>query len=510
MNHSPFFHESIDATQTPWSGQADEQNNLDVVDEAATDALIINTRCACTHVLEWPVFGGRIDSSCINSTASNTAENISDVRTQSKQQIGHSSRPSGGVDESDAVTLVRNFLKYVHIKNPVLDRTTLLGMARTVAEEGFTWDATSCLVLLACALGSLATAWKMALPCANESSLDDVHSYPTAEAYYTAGRKRLGLVEGSVQATLCWFLNGIYEMYSMRPLRAWSSFNRACTFIELQLCVQSCSGPEGSVHSNQRLYWSCLKSETELREEFELPPPGLARMEHPDVLPTPPESTPVPGEGNYPEESAWQEVHQQSWYYYLSDIAYRRISNRTITALYNKPKEAWLSTPIQQLLTIAEELDAQVTQWWSHIPNSPNPAFQADTDELTYMLYLDYADVRERIWRPFLYIAVHGELSKAADLDVQAAAIRCLDVSFGMLENARLKHRHHGCWQTIRCTLTKALLVLAAVKCARLNIRSDWRRYIEDFQLYLRYWQDEAPDLGAADRALSTLLDETE
>ena len=406
--------------------------------------------------------------------------------------------------------LVHRFLKNVHTKNPILERATLLDLARIVSEGGFQWDVTSCLVLIACALGSISRDFEMSTPSPMETSLDDAQSLAMAEAYYTAARKRLGLLESSIQATQCWFLTGIFEMYSMRPLSGWSSFSRACTFIELRLCMQSQSNIQPIERSEQRLYWSCLKSETELREEFELPPPGLARLEHPDVLPTPPESTPDLSNGEPSSDGAWHEVHQQSWYYYLSDIAYRRISNRTIAALYSAPEEQWLSTPTQQLFTIAEELDAQVCQWWSHIPShvqgSPGPTFQADTDELTYMLYLNYADLRERIWRPFLYIVVHCDAAEVLDLKVRAGASRCLEVSFGMLESARLKHRHHGCWQTVRCMLTKALLVLAATKSARLDVRSDWRRYVEIFQDYLRYWEDEAPDLGAAKHALSALL----
>lgn len=205
------------------------------------------------------------------------------------------------------------------------------------------------------------------------------------------------------------------------------------------------------------------------------------------------------------QKSEWDAMSEQSWYYYLSDIAYRRITNRTIASLYNIPKEQWLECLVSRLFAIATELDSQVLQWWATIPGSPEPTVTPDTDELTYMLYLNYADLRERIWRPFVYIAVHSASSQLSE-QVVTGTQRCLEMSLGLLQNARLKHRHHGCWQTIRCMFSKALVVLAAAKCGHVQIAEDWRIHAEAFQDYMRYWQDEALDIGAANRALSSLL----
>lgn len=412
------------------------------------------------------------------------------------------------IDERDVQELVQDFLRNVHIKNPILDRAELLGMARIVAEDGFQWGAQSCLVLIACALGSISSAWEVAVPAESDTSLDDKYSHALADAYYTAARKRLGLLETSVPAIQCWFLLGVFEMYAMRPLNGWSSFSRACSLLELRLYVESQHSLQELSRGERRLYWSCLKSEAELREEFDLPEPGLARIDHPYVLPSPPETPSAHATGVDEPHAAWASwdtVHEQSWYYYLADIAYRRITNRTIAALYSAPKEEWLCCSTSRLYTIAKELDAQVLQWWQTIPGSPTPTCHADTDELTYMLYLNYADLRERIWRPFLYIAVHGG-PQGGDALVMAGASKCLDLSMGMLQNALLKHRHHGCWQTIRCMLSKALCILAAAKSRRMVLPDDWRQCIDAFQKYMRYWEREAPDIGDANRALSTLL----
>src|SRR6266496_3137874 len=59
------------------------------------------------------------------------------------------------------------------------------------------------------------------------TSVSDTPEYSSAESYYVAAQKRIGLLENSILTTQCYFLTGVYEMYSMRPLKAWSSFNRA-------------------------------------------------------------------------------------------------------------------------------------------------------------------------------------------------------------------------------------------------------------------------------------------
>ncbi|KAG7152258.1 hypothetical protein HYQ46_011912 [Verticillium longisporum] len=51
------------------------------------------------------------------------------------------------------------FLDLVHTKNPVLEADTLWSYARRVAEDGLKWDSRSCMVLLACALGSVARSF---------------------------------------------------------------------------------------------------------------------------------------------------------------------------------------------------------------------------------------------------------------------------------------------------------------------------------------------------------------
>ncbi|KIW14289.1 hypothetical protein PV08_07071 [Exophiala spinifera] len=484
---------------------------------ASADALIHNSWPACTHVLEWPIFEGRVKPDFIkpplNDSSPRVAHPLSPKprgqRTERQTRAWKPSTSAARIHEDDICELVKGFLRNVHTKNPILDPLALLELTRNVAEEGFAWDNSSCLVLIASALGSLATTWNTAIPTEGESSLEDAVTYPLAEAYYTAARKRLGLLDNSIVAAQCWFVTGMYEMYSMRPLAAWSSFNRACNGVHLYLRMKHQDSQQQVVaRPEQCLHWSSLKSECELREELVLPPSGLATIGYPGDFPSPPPGSTLNVEGGAAttERTEWEYVHEHSWYYYLSDVAYRRIANYTTTMLYSMPNEQWLKMGVRRLHRIAEELDNQTMQWWKHIPGSPGPSLLEDTDELTFMLRLDYVDLRERIWRPFLYLALHGTPTQDEMPVVSSTVKTCLDMSFEMLQGARLKHRHHGLWLTVRCMFAKALLIIAAGKSGRVAIRSDWLEHVNSFQTYLKYWEDEASDLGAMRLALSELL----
>lgn len=97
-----------------------------------------------------------------------------------------------------------------------------------------------------------------------DNSLANTPGYHTAESYYTAACKRLGLLKNTLIATECHFVAGVYEMYSLRPLQAAISFNRACvTFQTLTWMRSEYYATEDQLGKARasRLYWSCLKSE---------------------------------------------------------------------------------------------------------------------------------------------------------------------------------------------------------------------------------------------------------
>ena len=226
---------------------------------------------SCHDPLDWPIFKGTFSSADLS--ASFFAQ---DDGNQVRQRQGAGST---GIREEDAPMLVEYFLQHVHIKNPVLDPPSVIAMAKDVAEEGFKWDGTSCLILVICGLANLAKPFSRLRPSPGDSSIDDARNYSTAEAYYTAARKRIGLLDNSVLAVHATFFLGIYQMYSLRPLKAWTSFHQACLLFQTYLhSPRRQEADRATRRLEQRLYWSCLKSECEMRDEVDtLPPSGLGK-----------------------------------------------------------------------------------------------------------------------------------------------------------------------------------------------------------------------------------------
>ncbi|KNG45557.1 hypothetical protein TW65_07808 [Stemphylium lycopersici] len=54
---------------------------------------------------------------------------------------------------------------------------------------------------------------------------------------------------------------------------------------------------------------------------------------------------------------------EEGWYYYLADIAARRILQRVIGSFYEADQSSWLRTPFQNMSHTASELDRQLMEW---------------------------------------------------------------------------------------------------------------------------------------------------
>jgi transcription factor-like protein len=96
----------------------------------------------------------------------------------------------------------------------------------------------------------------------------DLENQDTAEAYYVAAQKRLGLLGNAIQDIQCFFFATIFEKFSLRPLRAWFHVQQACNRLESRL-LQRGERPltpfnepwPDNHHLEQRLYWSCFRAE---------------------------------------------------------------------------------------------------------------------------------------------------------------------------------------------------------------------------------------------------------
>ncbi|KAH8734252.1 hypothetical protein BGZ61DRAFT_341832 [Ilyonectria robusta] len=491
-------------------------------------------------ILQWPIFENRyprnymVDAVFMADMADDS--DVEELNPAVKTRRSNSRLKGSGIDEDQILDLVQRFLDLVHIKNPVLDPDTIWSYARRVVEDGLKWDSPSCLVLIACALGCVAQPHTADLsPPKNLSSLqaqgDDIQK---GERYYNLARRRFGLFERDVLASQCQFLAGVYLMYTQRPLSAWAEFHSASRSYHMYLqcqarrpsrCVDAAKASKRR-QLEQRLYWSCYKSECELRAEIELPNSSLADFHYPDMYPSPPD---VPSEAPHGEatfQSGLQRSsggrrslgshrqHEQSWFYYLTEITLRRIVNRVLNILYSDDHQSWTDETVPYMIKAASEFEQQLDEWYQGLPALIQ--YNEDTipdEELPYMVYSRVLDIKAWIYRPLLYYAIHSPPNARCRGLVLPYLDKAVSNCMRIVRCEPVTHRHHGTWYATRGCTGAMLSLLAVVRCGTIHVPPDWVSAVGASLLKLRYWEDEGPGVSRAieviEGIMSTLTDQT-
>lgn len=200
--------------------------------------------------------------------------------------------------------------------------------------------------------------------------------------FYNLARRRIGILDDSLLSAQCYFLAGVYLMHIMRPLAAWSHFNSASKSYHMHLQFQAHRCPElqdSSTTSQQRrleqsLYWSCYKSECELRVEISVPQSSLAELALPDMHPLPPHmqddnattftSSPESIRTvQSPRKGFNVKQQEDGWYYYLTEITFRRISNSIYHTFFDGDYTNWTKEQIPYMIRAAADFEQQLDEW---------------------------------------------------------------------------------------------------------------------------------------------------
>ncbi|CAI7586107.1 unnamed protein product [Penicillium pancosmium] len=416
-------------------------------------------------VLKWPIFQEKYPSDALIGELFKSqevldpfmtplsAEGMPDPSPLDKLVSQEGLRP---LDDEKIPQLIDNFLQFIHTKNPILDMETLLNFGRKCARDGVGWGSLSCLVLLACALGSVAHSFDTSIKqqadlagavlSGEVSRPNSMHTYnerlQQGESYFLLACRRLGLVRPSKLGVQCYFLAGVYLMYTLRPIMAWQYFSQASTLLLVHLKTIHGLGKISTEYLGlssvctsedrrqlerieQSLYWSCFKSECEFRVELPFPQSELSLGEYLTLFPSPP--SPDPYDCGPKKHARYKCKEEESWYYYLTEIALRRIGNRIINSFFCEDRSFWLN--IRPFLRIAQEFEVQVSSWSAHLP----PAMQhLETTSVIRAPHLDSQDAikgspvsRELSWavdnrllemqtwlyQPFIYYLIHVGVS---------------------------------------------------------------------------------------------------
>ncbi|KAE9373064.1 hypothetical protein N431DRAFT_336998 [Stipitochalara longipes BDJ] len=495
------------------------------------------SRTNADTILLWPIFNGEFLPNHFVDMLFRTEHVVNDDSTV------YRSSEAVGIKERSVKDLVENFLAYVHIKNPILDVETLRIHAKRLFEDGPGWDGMSCLVLLACALGALAEPYEQVCDKPSEANSRTLHGtgFAIAESNYYLARRRIGLLGGSIVRSQCYFWSGVYLMYTLRPVEAWQNFLQASSTYHIYLKGQVKGGGFNEKHESknrlleQRLYWSCFKSECEIRVELNLPESSIATINYPDMFPSPPNEEDVTSttDGDLPfigdaisvrgaGESTEHQQHRtpsfgqiqqrHSWYYYLSEIALRRIFNSVLNSFYTTEQYTGFNTPVQNMVDTATEFLEQLSQWYAGLPSAIRYSEDyscTPTEELAYMTRGRVLEIRSLIFRPFLYYAVHHPFNDPYRKLVQPFIDDALETARVIIETKKARHRHHGTWFALRSSTAEALCLIAAKRCGNIEMPLGWRHTIQTQIDTLRYWEGESAELPKARELLITMMMES-
>lgn len=136
--------------------------------EASRDFLQIPPhRASADTVLRWEIFLNKYPPNALIGGLF-CSESDSSSLPQRRVSNPHGdliTNPTGltPLDEEQIPMLIDRFLQNVHTKNPILDVEALVKHGRKCANHGLGWDVRSCLVLLACALGSVAKPYERSI-----------------------------------------------------------------------------------------------------------------------------------------------------------------------------------------------------------------------------------------------------------------------------------------------------------------------------------------------------------
>ncbi|KAH6695266.1 hypothetical protein F5X68DRAFT_227254 [Plectosphaerella plurivora] len=436
-----------------------------------------------------------------------------------------SPRSTGALDDPQEMTeLVDRFMKYIHAKQPVVKPQVIYDQIGVVQEEGLGWDAATCLLLIACALGGICEPYNPAVLEDYSKPSIDAEQYLRSREYFDAARKRLGLVMGnaSITGAQCFFLVAGYYVTTFEPLAAWRNHNMASIMCQHVLADKlvlegipkmSMASPE-SIPDNdlRKLFWSCLKTEREIANELGFDIANLHLLQYKALPSLVPDSEPYEAPGGSQHSGSAQgltpEQHDQSWFYYLTDIALRKIEIQIESFFQQQQARQNDLTPEtsesfygETLATLAD-LDRQIMEHFSQLPACiavDTGAGNHGDDDLREYLRLRMLMVRHCLSRPALHFLLHGVLYNLSDsLRAQAAKIaeRALLIDQYLVTHGMTTHRHPGTWLGIRYT-TRAALEMHAVDKAGIpgvSLAPGWQQGIAKLKIALTYWSAESRD----------------
>jgi hypothetical protein len=198
--------------------------------------------------------------------------------------------------------------------------------------------------------------------------------------------------------------------------------------------------------------------ESDLLAELDLPHSGVVQFEESMRLPR-----------SFPFDSATPSSDEppgnDDLWYFLAEIALRRLLNRVSHLIYSYTHRRSNSFSIATLEPVAAELDYQLNQWYESLPapvKFPRERLPA-SNQIQAVLRLRYYACRTIIFRPYIQ-AVLADENVANEVGVQEACRKCLEACIRQIESMAEHHEGHlpYLWQGALSIMSQTLLVMSA------------------------------------------------
>lgn len=357
------------------------------------------------------------------------------------------------LDLSNVSPYVHAFFERVNVWYAIVNPYSWHSNYRVAISQGFRSGAESCICLLVLALGQAAQYGQ------SISRLPQGQLVP-GMSYFAAAWSLLPnlITRNDILSAQCHILAAAYLMYLVRPLEAWNLLYN--TSMKLQLLLSSTDNiPTQLKELSERVYWNALMIESDLLAELDLPHSGVVQFEESMRLPRS-----FPYDNISPGSTEDPPGNDELWYF-LAEIALRRLLNRVSHLIYSHTHRRSNTFSIASLEPVAAELDYQLAQWYENLPTPvkfPCERLPAQ-DQIQTVLRLRYFACRTIIFRPYIQ-AVLADPSIASEAGVQEACRKCLEACIRQVEYISSHHEGHlpYLWQGALSIMSQTLLLMAA------------------------------------------------
>ncbi|KAJ8104266.1 hypothetical protein POJ06DRAFT_298625 [Lipomyces tetrasporus] len=360
------------------------------------------------------------------------------------------------LDLSHVQPFVTSFFKNVNPFYALVSPFSWKSYYRIALSRGFRAGPESVIVLLVLALGeaSMKESLSVSLP---DGPIPGLKFFASAWPLVTNI-----LISNSVMDAEALMLTSAYLFYLVRPLEAWTILSATCMKVR---AIIATTPPETLLHDEkeqfERVFWNALvfERDSDVLAELDLPHSGIEVHEDDVGLPS--------GFISVPEAAALAPGTDDLWYF-LAEVALRRLLNRVHHMLYSKT----VKMPISSYHPIVQELDFQLNQWYENLPPVLRFSFERRRldNRFSTVLRLRYFACQSIIWRVYVEFALQDE-QLLQDSRIRMGASKCIEACLRQIEDIDEHQAGHVpyLWQGSLSIVSHLLMLMAVTTSSGLS-----------------------------------------